>query len=405
MPGKKNSDVAPLVEVFAALQYGVSGSIRHASAPARVNLQDSIEQLFQAISAPTFRKCWPYGFPNHAIQDHMFFYAGCGRGTSREVPLQSSAYVWEVADATCGRFVSHVLVHVEDGTVVSKYKGMIKVTFYCQQHAQLSIKNTFLEARYYYGDNFTHNTSSPLLDSELEFTCSSSSHNFVDSARAWQDADVVVPPPAVVHEPRVSCHSDVGRVERGSDGQSFLQAVHHGHDEFRMMQLSGFNSDFYRGREELVESFFYAILKGASTEVIRNMAKFLPNIDALRDHKGNGVMHSWARATRGGDALAKTGKLLINLGASVNVQRYDDKMSPLHHLAASYARRRNRREQHKVVLLCCFGAHVGAESSSGLTPLDLIQSQHQRDQFVNCCRAQRFSRCPVCSSKCCWFRM
>jgi len=405
MLGKKNSDVARNVKVFAALQCDVSGSIRHASAPARVNLQDSIEQLFQAISSPSFRTYWPNGFPNHTSLDHFFFSAVCDGETSCEVPLPSSAYVWEVADATCGEFVSHVLVHVQAGSMVSNYKVILRATFYCQQHAQLSIKNTFLVADYYYGDNFKHDTSSPLLDTELDFTCSSCSQNLADSARAWNDADVVFPPPVVAQDPRVSCHSNAGKLESGGDEQSSRQAVQNGHDEFPMTQLSGFNSDLYRGGQQLIESFFYAILKGASTEVIRNMAKFLPNIDALRDHRGNGVMHSWARATRGGDALAKTGKLLINLGASVNVQRYDDRMTPLHHLAASYARRRSKGEQHKIVLLRCFGADVGAESSSGSVPLDLILSQHQRAQFVHCCNAQRFSRCPVCSSRCHWFKM
>jgi len=394
-----------MVQVFVAFQQGDRGTITHASVPAQVNLKDTIEQLYQEISSQNFRTLLPHNFPDHILCDRKqrLLFARCdGQGTP-EVPLQSSAYVWEVADRTKGGFTSYLLVQLPEGTKAPQYMCNLNVTFYCQKRAHLSIKNTFWDARY--DDKQCTNCDTPtrVLDVEFELTFSNCPKHITDPARARHDVEIGVTPQTVTQWPQTNCLSNVDKLQGSADEQSFREAVRVGNNEFLLKWLCGCSGDrnMYHGSEELVRLFFYAVLKGASTDVIRRMANILPNMETLRDDEGNSVMHYWARATNGRVSLAETGKLLISLRADVNAQRCHDKMSPLHHLTAQCARRRNEREWHKVVLLCRFGANIRIESSTGSMPHDQLRTQNQRERFKECCD-QNFSSCPVCRSECYW---
>jgi len=395
---------APPVRVFVAFQNGKGGAMVHASAPVCAHLQGTIGELSVAICTKHLSTLWPHYCPNDILQDrfHMFFVALYDGEVTTEVPLQSSAYVWEVADVASGGFSLYVVVHVQEGVVSSQCKRILKVIFCCQNRVHLRVKNTFLEARYGDVDCSANSALTPALDIEINFTCFNRSKSIVDSASARNAVEIGATPHLAVDAPQTSHHSDA-QLQSCGDEQSFIQAIRAGNNEFLITHLSGCSGDrnMYQGCKELVGLFFFAILKGACTHVIHHMATMLPNIKTLRDKNGNSAMHVWARATTGGDSLAETGKLLINLRADVNAQRCQDGMTPLHHLAASYARRHNRRDQHKIVLLCRFGAHTGMESTSGMIPLDFLHCQSQRDRFVDC-SAQSFSTCPVCWTRCVW---
>jgi len=134
------------------------------------------------------------------------------------------------------------------------------------------------------------------------------------------------------------------------------------------------NQNLHKCHDKLVKLFFYAILKGAVADFVRSVAIYQPNVAGVCDREGNGAMHCWARATRGGKSLAGTGKLLVVFRAALTAQRYRGGMSPLHHLAAPYAKHRGKRDQHKIVILCRFGVTVGIKSTSSLLPVNLISN-------------------------------
>jgi len=103
----------------------------------------------------------------------------------------------------------------------------------------------------------------------------------------------------------------------------------------------------------------------------------------VRDHRGSGVMHIWARATACAENIEKIGKLLVDLRADVNAQRYVDGMTPMHHLAAGYNRRRGRLDLRKAIFLRQHGASLGLRSMSGQLPVDLIVSRAAQKKFIS----------------------
>jgi len=125
---------------------------------------------------------------------------------------------------------------------------------------------------------------------------------------------------------------------------------------------------------------FHAVLKARSTEMIRYFIHQGANIHG-RNHRGSGVMHVWARATRHGEFFDEIGKLLIEFHADVNVRRYTDGMTPMHHLAAAYNRRRSTLDLRKAIFLRQHGASFSLQSASGLLPVDLIASLGAKVKF------------------------
>jgi len=126
---------------------------------------------------------------------------------------------------------------------------------------------------------------------------------------------------------------------------------------------------------------FQAVLKARSTEMIRYLIHQGANIH-VRDHRGSGVMHIWARATAHSKNIEEIGKLLVDLHADVNAQRYVDGMTPLHHLAAGYNRRRGKLDLRKAFFLRHHRASLSLRSMSGKSPVDLIESQAAQEKFI-----------------------
>jgi len=81
--------------------------------------------------------------------------------------------------------------------------------------------------------------------------------------------------------------------------------------------------------------------------------------------------------------LEEIRKLLIDMQADVNVQRYVDGMNPMDHFAASDSRRRNRSELRKAIFLWRQGASLSLRSASGLLPVDLIASSRLKVKFAS----------------------
>jgi len=108
-------------------------------------------------------------------------------------------------------------------------------------------------------------------------------------------------------------------------------------------------------------------------------------------------MHLWARATGAGESLAVMGQLLIEANADVNVQRYADGMTPLHHVAAGYNRRRSKLDLHKAVFLLRNGSNPRYQDASGATPVELVYNFQLKSRFLHCLAA-----CPAGRADCEW---
>jgi len=126
---------------------------------------------------------------------------------------------------------------------------------------------------------------------------------------------------------------------------------------------------------------FQAVLKARCPEMIRYLVHQGANIH-VRDQRGSGVMHIWARATAHAKNIEEIGKLLVHLHADVNAQRDVDGMTPLHHLAAGYNRRRGKLDLRKAFFLRQHGASLSLRSMSGKLPVDLIESQAAQEKFI-----------------------
>jgi len=94
-------------------------------------------------------------------------------------------------------------------------------------------------------------------------------------------------------------------------------------------------------------------------------------------------MHSWARATACVKNIEEIGKLLVDLRVDVNAQRYADGMTPLHHVAAGYNRRRGNLDLRKAFFLRQHGASLALRSMSGQLPVDLIVSHAAQEKFIS----------------------
>uniref|UniRef100_A0A7S2M5V2 Uncharacterized protein n=1 Tax=Zooxanthella nutricula TaxID=1333877 RepID=A0A7S2M5V2_9DINO len=90
------------------------------------------------------------------------------------------------------------------------------------------------------------------------------------------------------------------------------------------------------------------------------------------DEKGNQVMHFWARATAGRNHMLEMGRALLQAKASVNPQRINDGMSPLHHVVVGHNNRRGWLDFHKALMLVRHGADIHLQTRQGQLPSHLI---------------------------------
>jgi len=141
---------------------------------------------------------------------------------------------------------------------------------------------------------------------------------------------------------------------------------------------------------------FTTILRSKDPGPVRCLVRSRMDVN-LRDSRGSGAMHIWARATGAGESLTEIGKLLISANADVNVQRYADRMTPLHHAAAGYNRRRSTLDLHKAVFLLRNGSNPWLQDSSGATPCELVTSPQLKSRFLRC-----LTTCPAGRAHCEW---
>jgi len=116
---------------------------------------------------------------------------------------------------------------------------------------------------------------------------------------------------------------------------------------------------------------FRAVIKARELDMIH----MLLNAGAdprSTDDKGNQVMHFWARATVGRNYLLEMGRSLLLAGADVNAQRFNDGMSPLHHVVVGHNNRRGWLDFHKALMLVRHGANIHLRTHIGQLPLNLV---------------------------------
>jgi len=116
---------------------------------------------------------------------------------------------------------------------------------------------------------------------------------------------------------------------------------------------------------------FRAVIKARDSEILHLLLSHNANVRSA-DERGNQVMHLWARATVGHNALLEIGKSLLSAAADPNAQRYDDGMSPLHHVSIGHNNRRGWLDFHKALLLVRNDANICILTSIGQFPYSLI---------------------------------
>eukprot|EP00929_Paragymnodinium_shiwhaense_P020011 TRINITY_DN13476_c0_g1_i1.p1 TRINITY_DN13476_c0_g1~~TRINITY_DN13476_c0_g1_i1.p1 ORF type:complete len:1160 (+),score=199.75 TRINITY_DN13476_c0_g1_i1:183-3662(+) len=116
---------------------------------------------------------------------------------------------------------------------------------------------------------------------------------------------------------------------------------------------------------------FRAVSKATCTDIINLLISRQANV-AARGTQGDAIMHFWARATVGRQALCEIGQCLLQAKASARAQRDTDGMSPLHHVAIGHNNRRGWLDFHKAVFLLKNGAQVNAQTDKGQRPWHLV---------------------------------
>jgi len=116
---------------------------------------------------------------------------------------------------------------------------------------------------------------------------------------------------------------------------------------------------------------FRAVIKAREIDMVHLLLR--AGADArCKDDKGNQVMHFWARATVGRNHLLDMGRSLLMSGADINAQRFNDGMSPLHHVVVGHNNRRGWLDFHKALMLVRHGANIGLRTHVGQLPLSLV---------------------------------
>jgi len=116
---------------------------------------------------------------------------------------------------------------------------------------------------------------------------------------------------------------------------------------------------------------FRAVIKARELDMVHMLLN--AGADArCTDEKGNQVMHFWARATVGRNHLLDMGRALLLAGADINAQRFNDGMSPLHHVVVGHNNRRGWLDFHKALMLVRHGANIYLRTHVGQLPLSLV---------------------------------
>mmetsp|Transcript_41557 Transcript_41557/g.104427 ORF Transcript_41557/g.104427 Transcript_41557/m.104427 type:complete len:677 (-) Transcript_41557:85-2115(-) len=116
---------------------------------------------------------------------------------------------------------------------------------------------------------------------------------------------------------------------------------------------------------------FRAVIKARELDMVHMLLN--AGADARStDEKGNQVMHFWARATVGRNHLLDMGRALLLAGADINAQRFNDGMSPLHHVVVGHNNRRGWLDFHKALMLVRHGANIYLRTHVSQMPLSLV---------------------------------
>jgi len=116
---------------------------------------------------------------------------------------------------------------------------------------------------------------------------------------------------------------------------------------------------------------FRAVIKAREPDIVQLLLSAKADVRA-QDVRGNQVMHFWARATVGRNNLLDIGRSLLDARVTINAQRADDGMSPLHHVTVAHNNRRGWLDFHKALLLVRSGADICLFTQKGQLPCDLI---------------------------------
>jgi len=183
-----------------------------------------------------------------------------------------------------------------------------------------------------------------------------------------------------------ACSLDGEDAPRSCASEALFAAVSGG-DAKGVAQLFRDNLDISLITGQGSHVLFRAVIKAQSIDIVNMILNYKAN-PRWSDAKGNQVMHFWARATSGRDALRQIGQALIDAGADVNPQRNEDGMSVLHHVVVGFNSRRGWLDFHKVLFLLRHGANPELVTHSGQTPQDLLQGEHRKSG----CRLQQLLR-------------
>jgi len=190
-------------------------------------------------------------------------------------------------------------------------------------------------------------------------------------------------PNAVVDQPHLDVHDEFFDTMTSNSAES-------------LMPLQARQNISHLSSGPKTHVLFTTILRSRDPGVIRFLIRSGTDVN-LRDNKGNGAMHMWARATGAGESLAVIGQLLINANADVNAQRYADGMTPLHHAAAGYNRRHSKLDLHKAVFLLRNGSNPWLQNAFGATPSELVTKPQLKNKFLHC-----LAMCPAGRAHCEW---
>jgi len=338
------------ISVFLSFHKGLQVEPYHLKCCLNFGLRDKIADIFWAVCGEAGgHALWPDQFISAVTRNSRIVATSAGRKSG--IPLNLSSYLYEIAQVDTNQLIAQVQMRLLNANEPWSAACNANMTDFCTEDAGPSGTSCQEPRLVHCGDAKFSSTSLWQLESQ---TCE-------------QNAEVI--------------------------RASLRKAVETGDLEMVVKLRPGSKILNYCTEEESC-LLFHAVLKARSTEMIRYFVHQGANIHA-RDHMGSGIMHLWARATRYGEILDEIGKLLIDLHADVNVQRYADGMTPMHHVAAGYSRRRNTLELCKAIFLRRHGASLSLQSTCGL-PVDLIKSLGAKVKFTETmARLKVFSEHPI----------
>jgi len=238
--------------------------------------------------------------------------------------------------------------------------------------------------------------SAEIIRNSGDTSCEGSDHPLSESSAGHSHA---------LHSCGCDHHHHITNKPLESSDAPIDQAHLNTHGEFRasvQTSSSEFLMPFFRlslrqvhTRSE-IQLLFKTILRSRDPVEVLTLVRKGINIKEC-DRRGNSALHVWARATAGGELLAEFGRLLIDATADVNAQRVADGMSPLHHVAAGYGRRRCKLDLHEAVLLVRNSSNLWHQTAFGAVPTDLLPSRMLNTMFLH-----SLATCPAGRANCQW---